>query len=82
MRGETGALVRVLSEDHSRAGDNGHHILAREPYGYRWYRAGGLDYLLRRSEIESKRQAGDPPALPGWQEKFDVSGSPSRNSQL
>jgi len=22
-----------------------------EPYGYRWYRVGGLDYLLKRSDI-------------------------------
>jgi maltose alpha-D-glucosyltransferase/alpha-amylase len=46
-------LVNVLSGDHSRAGDDGRHVLALEPYGYRWYRVGGLDYLLRRSEIES-----------------------------
>jgi maltose alpha-D-glucosyltransferase/alpha-amylase len=25
-----------------------------EPYGYRWYRVGGLDYLLRRSDIEQQ----------------------------
>jgi maltose alpha-D-glucosyltransferase / alpha-amylase len=25
-----------------------------EPYGYRWYRIGGLDYLLRRSDIEQQ----------------------------
>jgi maltose alpha-D-glucosyltransferase/alpha-amylase len=24
-----------------------------EPYGYRWYRVGGLDYLLRRSDIDA-----------------------------
>jgi maltose alpha-D-glucosyltransferase/alpha-amylase len=24
-----------------------------EGYGYRWYRVGGLDYLLDRSEIET-----------------------------
>jgi maltose alpha-D-glucosyltransferase/alpha-amylase len=23
-----------------------------EAYGYRWYRAGGLDYLLKRSDID------------------------------
>jgi len=22
-----------------------------EPYGYRWFRIGGLDYLLKRTEI-------------------------------
>ena len=25
-----------------------------EPYGYRWYRVGGLDYLLRCSDIEQQ----------------------------
>jgi maltose alpha-D-glucosyltransferase/alpha-amylase len=23
-----------------------------EAYGYRWFRVGGLDYLLRRSDID------------------------------
>ena len=43
-------LVSLLSEDHSRTGRDGKHRLALEPYGYRWFRVGGLDYLLRRSE--------------------------------
>ena len=25
-----------------------------EGYGYRWYRVGGLDYLLKRSDIDKK----------------------------
>ena len=45
-------LINVLAEDHSRAGKNGKHRLVIEGYGYRWYRVGGLDYLLRRSEID------------------------------
>jgi maltose alpha-D-glucosyltransferase/alpha-amylase len=45
-------LVNLLSEDHSRADENGRHHLMLEPYGYRWYRVGGLDYLLRRREID------------------------------
>jgi maltose alpha-D-glucosyltransferase/alpha-amylase len=45
-------LVNLLSDDHSRAGDDGKHHLVIEGYGYRWYRVGGLDYLLRRSEID------------------------------
>jgi maltose alpha-D-glucosyltransferase / alpha-amylase len=45
-------LVNLLSDDHSRAGDDGRHRLVIEGYGYRWYRVGGLDYLLRRSEID------------------------------
>jgi maltose alpha-D-glucosyltransferase/alpha-amylase len=24
-----------------------------EPYAYRWFRVGGLDYLLKRSDIET-----------------------------
>jgi maltose alpha-D-glucosyltransferase/alpha-amylase len=27
------------------------HKIALEPYGFRWYRAGGLDYLLRRRDF-------------------------------
>jgi maltose alpha-D-glucosyltransferase / alpha-amylase len=45
-------LVNLLAEDHSRADRNGRHRLVIEAYGYRWYRIGGLDYLLRRSEID------------------------------
>jgi maltose alpha-D-glucosyltransferase/alpha-amylase len=26
--------------------------LVIEAYGYRWYRVGGLDYLLRRHDID------------------------------
>jgi maltose alpha-D-glucosyltransferase/alpha-amylase len=44
--------VNLLSEEHSRADENGKHRLLIEPYGYRWYRVGGLDYLLRRSDVE------------------------------
>ena len=43
-------LVNLLSDDHSEAQPNGKHKLVIEGYGYRWYRAGGLDYLLRRTE--------------------------------
>jgi maltose alpha-D-glucosyltransferase / alpha-amylase len=45
-------LVSLLSEDHSRAGADGKHTIAIEPFGYRWFRVGGLDYLLRRAEID------------------------------
>jgi maltose alpha-D-glucosyltransferase/alpha-amylase len=47
-------LVNLLTEDHSRANDRGRHEVLLEPYGYRWYRVGGLDYLLKRSEIDVK----------------------------
>jgi len=45
-------LVNLLSEDHSQAEKNGRHRLVIEAYGYRWYRVGGLDYLLRRSDVD------------------------------
>lgn len=44
-------LINLLSDDHSRPGADGRHAVVLEPYGYRWYRVGGLDYLLTRSEI-------------------------------
>ncbi|MFL6838257.1 MAG: alpha-amylase family glycosyl hydrolase, partial [Bradyrhizobium sp.] len=46
-------LVNLLSEDHSRANEHGRHTLLLEAYGYRWYRAGGLDYLLKRTDIDT-----------------------------
>ncbi|MCG7363632.1 alpha-amylase family protein [Roseomonas sp. ACRSG] len=48
-----GLLVNLLSDDHSRPEESGRHSILLEPYGYRWFRVGGLDYLLRRSEIET-----------------------------
>jgi maltose alpha-D-glucosyltransferase/alpha-amylase len=47
-------LVNLLSADHSRADEAGKHRLLMEAYGYRWYRVGGLDYLLKRSDIENQ----------------------------
>jgi maltose alpha-D-glucosyltransferase/alpha-amylase len=44
-------LVNLLSDNHSKADAKGRHSMLLEPYGYRWFRVGGLDYLLRRSEI-------------------------------
>ncbi|MFL6799575.1 MAG: alpha-amylase family protein [Xanthobacteraceae bacterium] len=46
-------LINLLSEDHSEANAAGKHTLVIEAYGYRWYRVGGLDYLLRRTEIDT-----------------------------
>ena len=43
-------LINLLSEDHSRPTEAGTHCILMEPYGYRWYRVGGLDYLLNRSD--------------------------------
>jgi maltose alpha-D-glucosyltransferase/alpha-amylase len=53
ISGDAGKLlVNLLSEDHSRADEKGRHRIVIEGYGYRWYRVGGLDYLLRRSDID------------------------------
>ena len=48
-------LMNLLTEDQSRAGEDGKHHLLLDAYGYRWYRVGGLDYLLKRSEIETPK---------------------------
>jgi maltose alpha-D-glucosyltransferase / alpha-amylase len=48
-------LVSLLSEDHSHAREDGHHHLLIEAFGYRWYRVGGLDYLLKRSDIDVRK---------------------------
>jgi maltose alpha-D-glucosyltransferase/alpha-amylase len=44
----TGTLVNLLTREHSEAARGVHHIIL-DPYGYRWYRVGGLGYLLDRS---------------------------------
>ena len=49
-------LINLLAEDHSHAGEDGKHRLVIEAYGYRWYRVGGLDYLLRRSDTDEPVQ--------------------------
>jgi maltose alpha-D-glucosyltransferase / alpha-amylase len=53
---DAGLLVNLLSEDHSRSSDGRHRVLL-EGYGYRWFRVGGLDYLLKRSSIQEPAQA-------------------------
>jgi maltose alpha-D-glucosyltransferase/alpha-amylase len=63
VSGEAGKLlVNLLSEDHSQADERGRHTLIVEGYGYRWYRVGGLDYLLKRSDIDTDAagNAGHP----------------------
>jgi maltose alpha-D-glucosyltransferase/alpha-amylase len=46
-RGST-RLVNLLAEDHSTADRRGRHRVELEAYGYRWYRVGGLSYILER----------------------------------
>jgi maltose alpha-D-glucosyltransferase/alpha-amylase len=53
LHGEEGhLLVNLLTEQHSRSDERGRHQVLLEPYGYRWYRVGGLDYLLKRAEVD------------------------------
>jgi maltose alpha-D-glucosyltransferase/alpha-amylase len=42
-------LENLLSGENSNADKSGKHCLLLEPYGYRWFRVGGLDYILKRS---------------------------------
>jgi len=44
-------LVNLLSDGYSHAEKRGSHCILLEPYGYRWYRVCGLDYLLKRSDV-------------------------------
>lgn len=44
-------MINLLAREHSRAGKRGRQGVCLEAYGYRWYRVGGLDYLLKRSEV-------------------------------
>ena len=44
-------LINLLGEEHSTANKSGKHRIVLEGYGYRWYRVGGLDYLLKRSDV-------------------------------
>jgi maltose alpha-D-glucosyltransferase/alpha-amylase len=44
-------LVNLLSEENHKADSSGKHGVLLEPYGYRWFRVGGLDYILKRSQV-------------------------------
>lgn len=49
VRGERTNLINLLSDDHSDGDRAGNHRVTLEGYGYRWYRVGGLDYILNRA---------------------------------
>jgi maltose alpha-D-glucosyltransferase/alpha-amylase len=52
LPGERGnKLANLLTNDHSQADARGRHRIILEPYGYHWYRMGGLGYLLDRTEF-------------------------------
>ncbi len=46
-----GSLIDIVDDGSSEAGENGKHTLLLEAYAYRWFRVGGLDYLLKRKEV-------------------------------
>ena len=48
---DSGCLANLLSGENSNSDASGRHRLLLEPYGYRWFRVGGLDYILKRSSI-------------------------------
>ncbi|ARM88604.1 trehalose synthase [Rhizobium sp. CIAT894] len=51
-RGEDGRqLIDIADGASSEADEKGCHTVVLDAYGYRWYRVGGLDYLLKRKEI-------------------------------
>jgi maltose alpha-D-glucosyltransferase / alpha-amylase len=47
---ERTSLVNLLTNDNSEGDENGVHRLGIEGHGYRWYRVGGLDYILQREK--------------------------------
>jgi maltose alpha-D-glucosyltransferase/alpha-amylase len=44
-------LANIFDGHHSEVRSDGAHHVALEPYGWRWYRAGGADNTLNRSEL-------------------------------
>ena len=51
MEGEPNRLVNLLTDDHSEADAKGSHAITLEPYGYRWFRLGSLDYARRSPKL-------------------------------
>ena len=44
-------LVNLLAENESEPDPQGRHHIVLEPFGYRWYRVGGLNYAIRRIKM-------------------------------
>ncbi|MCQ1571286.1 alpha-amylase family protein [Neorhizobium galegae] len=44
-------LIDIADGGNSKAEANGKHTLLLDAYAYRWFRVGGLDYLLKRKEV-------------------------------
>jgi maltose alpha-D-glucosyltransferase/alpha-amylase len=47
-----GLLVEVFDGHHSKAQNDGLHRFALDPYAWRWYRVGGADNALERSDLD------------------------------
>jgi maltose alpha-D-glucosyltransferase / alpha-amylase len=43
-------LTNLLSDDHCEPNEDGRHRVVIEGYGYRWFRVGGLDEILKRGD--------------------------------
>jgi maltose alpha-D-glucosyltransferase / alpha-amylase len=41
-------LVNLFSSERIEADHRGRHEVTLEPHAYRWFRVGGLDYILHR----------------------------------
>ena len=52
-------LVNLLAKDHSRANESGKTPHRARRLQLAWYRIGGLDYLLRRTDIDQKDTDAD-----------------------
>jgi maltose alpha-D-glucosyltransferase/alpha-amylase len=50
-KGQANHLINLLSDEHSTALDSGKHCILLEPYGYRWFRVGGLDDVMNRTDV-------------------------------
>ncbi|RXF75673.1 alpha-amylase family protein [Hansschlegelia zhihuaiae] len=48
---ESAILTNLLSDEHCEPDEDGDHCVVLEGYGYRWFRVGGLDEILRRRDV-------------------------------
>ena len=48
---EARVLINILSKEHSITGKSRVHRILLEPYGYRWYRVGGLAHVINRTDV-------------------------------
>eukprot|EP00913_Durusdinium_trenchii_P008135 g7632.t1 len=51
LKEEGSLLIDIGNHGNSEADEKGRHRILLDAYGYRWFRVGGLDYLLKRQDI-------------------------------